>query len=70
MFLNTIAVIFITYAILILFSTKDGISKQVRQALDPEDLERLQNELDYREYWAVLLLLFGFLILLPKLIMW
>ncbi len=70
MFLNTIAVIFITYAILILFSTKDGISKQVRQALGPEDLERLQTELDYREYWAVLLFLFGLLILLPKLIMW
>jgi len=70
MFIIGIAIVFIIYSILILFSIKDGITKEMRQSMGPQDLEIIQTEIDYREYWAVLLLLFSALILLPKIIFW
>lgn len=68
--MTVIAIILAIYSLLIFHSTSGGITKELRQSMGPQDLEMIQNELDYRRHWATLLLLFSGLILLPKLIMW
>lgn len=70
MFSVILALIFAFYSLLLLHSINGGISKELRQSMGPQDLEILQVELEHRKYWAFLLLLMSFLIMLPKLLLW
>ena len=51
-----VAVIFV-FGILTVISSQAELAPDVRKNLPPEQIEMIQNELDARELWGVLLIL-------------
>lgn len=69
-FIYLISVIISTYALILLYSSRNTLTKEHRTTWNPNELEMYQIELDYRKHWAQLLLILCFLMILPTLLMW